>query len=106
MRCKVYRNLDRPFTLFGIKGRYIIVAGAAAVVDIIIAMIVGTIFGSITGLATASVLVALCYVGIGEIQQRFGTKAIDRMICGWNMPKHITMKYKVWRRLISEIVSQ
>lgn len=98
MKCKVYRNLDRPFSLFGIKGRYIIVVGVAAVVDIILAMIAGALFGSISGLVAASLLIALCYVGIGEIQQRFGTKAIDRMISGWSMPKHIIMKYKVWRR--------
>lgn len=98
MRCKVYRNLDRPFSLFGIKGRYIIVAGVAAIADIIVAMVVGSVFGSITGMATAAALVAVGYIAIGEIQQKFGTKAIDRKIAGLSIPKHIIMKYKVWKR--------
>lgn len=98
MRCKVYRNLDRPFSLFGIKGRYIIVAGVAAIADIIVAMVVGAVFGSITGIAAAAVLFAAGYMAIGEIQQRFGTKAIDRKIAGLSIPKHIIMKYKVWKR--------
>ena len=98
MRCKVYRNLDRPFSLFGIKGRYIIVAGAAVIVDIIVAMIAGSVFGSITGMAAAAALIAVGYIAIGEIQQKFGTKAIDRKIAGLSIPKHIIMKYKVWKR--------
>ena len=98
MRCKVYRNLDRPFSLFGIKGRYIIVAGVAAIADIIVAMVVGSVFGSITGMAAAAALVAVGYIAIGEIQQKFGTKAIDRKIAGLSIPKHIIMKYKVWKR--------
>jgi hypothetical protein len=98
MRCKVYRNLDRPFSLFGIKGRYIIVAGVAAIADIIVAMVVGAVFGSITGIAAAVALVAVGYIAIGEIQQKFGTKAIDRKIAGLSIPKHIIMKYKVWKR--------
>ncbi len=98
MRCKVYRNLDRPFSLFGIKGRYIIVAGVAAIADIIVAMVVGAVFGSITGIAAAAALVAVGYIAIGEIQQKFGAKAIDRKIAGLSIPKHIIMKYKVWKR--------
>lgn len=98
MRCKVYRNLDRPFSLFGIKGRYIIVAGVAAIADIIVAIVVGAVFGSIIGIAAAAALVAVGYIAIGEIQQKFGTKAIDRKIAGLSIPKHIIMKYKVWKR--------
>lgn len=98
MRCKVYRNLDRPFSLFGIKGRYIVVAGVLALTDIVAAMITGSVFGSLYGLVAAAVLAALCYIAVGEMQQRFGTKAIDRKIAGWSLPKHIIMKYKVWKR--------
>ena len=98
MRCKVYRNLDRPFSLFGIKGRYIIVAGVAAIADIIVAMVVGAVFGSIIGIAAVAALVAVGYIAIGEIQQKFGAKAIDRKIAGLSIPKHIIMKYKVWKR--------
>ena len=31
----IHRNLDRPFTLLGIKGKYIAVAGVAIVASII-----------------------------------------------------------------------
>ena len=39
MRVKVYRNLDRPFSLFGIKGRFIALAGALALCIIIISLV-------------------------------------------------------------------
>ena len=75
MRAKVYRNLDRPFSLFGIKGRFIALAGALALCIIIISLVVGSVAGSVTGLVAAAVLLAVGYVSVAEVQQRFGRKA-------------------------------
>ena len=42
MKVKVYRNLDRPFTLFGIKGSFIGVMMAIAVIALIVASAIGS----------------------------------------------------------------
>ena len=68
MKCRVYRNLDRPFTLLGVKGKYIPVAGAGLVAIIIFALIVGSILGTFAGLATALALVVGGYLALTEIQ--------------------------------------
>ena len=52
MRCRVYRNLDRPFTLLGIKGRYIPVALAGLLGIIVLSLIVGAVGGTFLGLAS------------------------------------------------------
>ena len=77
MKCRVYRNLDRPFTLLGVKGKYIPVAGAGLVAIIILALIVGSILGTFAGLATALALVVGGYLALTEIQQKFGEDRID-----------------------------
>lgn len=98
MKCRVYRNLDRPFTLLGVKGKYIPVAGAGLVTIIILALIVGSILGTFAGLATALALVVGGYLALTEIQQKFGEKALSRKIAGLRLPKFILVRSKVWSR--------
>ena len=98
MRCRVYRNLDRPFTLLGIKGRYIPIAGAALLGIIILSLIAGSMAGTFVGLATAVVLVVGGYLALMEIQQKFGEKALSRRMAGMRLPKFILVRSKVWSR--------
>ena len=98
MRCRVYRNLDRPFTLLGIKGWYIPIAGAGLLGIIILSMIVGSIAGTFVGLATAVALIVSGYLALTEIQQRFGEKALARRMAGMRLPKFILVRSKVWSR--------
>ena len=98
MKCRIYRNLDRPFTLLGIKGRYIPIAGACLVGIIIVALAAGALAGTFAGLATDVVLVVGGYLAITEIQQRFGEKALSRRLAGMRLPKFILVRSKVWKR--------
>ena len=100
MRVKVYRNLDRPFSLFGIKGRFIALAGALALCIIIISLVVGSVAGPVTGLVAAAVLLAVGYVSVAEVQQRFGMKSLNRWTAGLSLPEYIIIRNKVWRRLM------
>ena len=98
MRCRVYRNLDRPFTLLGIKGRYIPIAGVGLLGIIILSLITGSIAGTFVGLATAVALIVSAYLALTEIQQRFGEKALSRRMAGMRLPKFILVRSKVWSR--------
>ena len=100
MRVKVYRNLDRPFSLFGIRGRFIALAGALALCIIIISLVVGSVAGLVTGLVTAAVLLAVGYLAITEIQHRLGNKALRRKMTCLGLPKFVIIRSKVWRRLM------
>ena len=98
MRCRVYRNLDRPFTLLGIKGRYIPVAGAGLVGIIVAALIIGDLLGTFAGLASAVALIVGGYLALTEIQQKFGEKALSRRMAGMRLPRFILVRSKVWSR--------
>lgn len=98
MRCRVYRNLDRPFTLLGVKGRYIPVALAGLLGIIVLSLIVGAVGGTFIGLASALVLIVGGYLGLLEIQQRYGEKGLSRFIAGKRLPKFILIRSKVWSR--------
>ncbi len=94
----MYRNLDRPFTLLGIKGRYIPVALAGLLGIIVLAIVLGTVFGTFVGLASAVVLIVGGYLALTEIQQRFGEKALSRRMAGMRLPRFILVRSKVWSR--------
>ena len=98
MRCRVYRNLDRPFTLLGIKGRYIPVAGVGLVGIIVAALIIGGLMGTFAGLASAVALIVGGYLALTEIQQKFGEKALSRRMAGMRLPRFILVRSKVWSR--------
>ena len=94
----MYRNLDRPFTLLGIKGRYIPIAGAGLVGIIVVALIAGSIVGTFVGLAAAVTLIVAGYLALTEIQQKFGGKALSRRMAGMRLPRFILVRNKVWSK--------
>lgn len=94
----MYRNLDRPFTLLGIKGRYIPIAGAGLVGIVVVALIAGSIAGTFVGLAAAVTLIVAGYLALTEIQQKFGEKALSRRMAGMRLPRFILVRSKVWSR--------
>ena len=100
MRTKVYRNLDRPFSLFGIKGRYIAIMGAVALCVLILSIAVGLVTNTFIGIATAVIGIVIDYMAITEVQQRFGMKAVGRKTAGIGLPKHIIVRSKIWKRSI------
>ena len=94
----MYRNLDRPFTLLGIKGRYIPIAGVSLVGIVVVALIAGSIAGTFVGLAAAVTLIVAGYLALTEIQQKFGEKALSRRMAGMRLPRYILVRSKVWSR--------
>ena len=98
MKYVIYRNLDRPFTLLGIKGRYIAVAGAGLVGCIIVGLICGAMAGTFAGLAVTLILSVAAYLSISELQQRYPEKALSRKLASLGIPKFITVRTKIWKR--------
>ncbi len=98
MKYVIYRNLDRPFTLLGIKGRYIAVAGAGLVSCIIAGLICSAIAGTFAGLAVTLILSVVGYLSIAELQQRYPEKALSRKLASLGIPKFITVRTKIWKR--------
>lgn len=98
MTCRVYRNLDRPFSLFGVKGKYIPVALAGLLGIVILASVTGAALGTFAGLAAAAVLIVGGYPLLLEVQQRYGEKRLSRYLAGKRLPKFILVRSKVWKR--------
>ena len=98
MKHRVYRNLDRPFTLLGVKGRYIPVALGGLLGILVLSVVLGTVFGTFVGLASAAVLIVGGYLALTEVQSRYGEKGLSRFFAGRRLPRFIIVRSKVWSR--------
>lgn len=106
MRVRIHRNLDRPFDMFGIRGKFIPIAGVCILVSLVISVIVGKLTHEFIGVAVMVILCIAGYVAISEIQALIGAHAIERKIAAHGMPKFVVIDSKVWNKSTSETVSR
>ena len=89
---KVYRVLDRPFSLFGLQGRYVflflVALGAGAVMSFISAAFVGTIAASVMFIAIA----VLVYFAATMLQTFWSERDIMKFICSRRVRNYIEVK--------------
>lgn len=93
---KVYRVLDRPFSLFGLQGRYVFlflaVLGAGAVLSFISAAIVGTMAASILFIAIA----VLVYFAATMLQTFWSERDILKFVSSRRVRNFIEVKPKTF----------
>ena len=93
---KVYRVLDRPFSLFGLQGRYVFLSlaalGAGAVLSFISAAIVGTMAASILFIAIA----VLVYFAATMLQTFWSERDILKFVSSRRVRNFIEVKPKTF----------
>lgn len=93
---KVYRVLDRPFSLFGLQGRYVFLflaaLGVGAVLSFISAAIVGTMAASILFIAIA----VLVYFAATMLQTFWSERDILKFVSSRRVRNFIEVKPKAF----------
>ena len=85
----MWRSLDQPSAFFGIKGRFMtlfIIIGAAAAV---VAIVMGSSYGSMIGMLIIAALLFCDYLFIMSIQAKVSDKEFSRMISSRSLPRFI-----------------
>ena len=98
MKVIIYRNIDRPFSLFGIKGMFIAVFISSAVVITLLAFLIAAVSYAIAGLLFWLSVFFLMYLVISLVQGRYREKDISRMLNSIRMPSFIIIRRKIWKR--------
>ena len=86
---RIWRSLDQPSAFFGIKGRFMtlfIIIGAAAAV---VAIVMGSSYGSMIGMLIIAALLFCDYLFIMSIQAKVSDKEFSRMISSRSLPRFI-----------------
>lgn len=98
MKAKIYRNLDRPFSMFGIKGRYLAVGAGGLLTDLLLSLFTGSLLGTFWGLACALVLAVGLYLTLLEVQRAVPPGELGRKVSGLLGPKFIIIRHKPWKK--------
>ena len=98
MKVRIYRNLDRPMTILGIKGKFIGIALGLVVFDLIVGLLVGKLTNAFIAMGLILTLLIVEYITITELQIRYGQKFVDRVFGAMGMPKFVIVNSKVWKR--------
>lgn len=86
---RIWRSLDQPAAFFGIKGRFMtlfaIIAGAAAV----LALVIGSSYGTMIGMLIFGALAFCNYMLVQSIQAKMSDKEFSRLLNGRNFCRYI-----------------
>lgn len=98
MTRKVYRVLDRPYTLLGLSGRYIFVFLAALGVGALISIALGSVTGMLIGSAILIVFMVLVYLAVMILESMFSEREIERFLWSRALKDFIIVKPQAFNR--------
>lgn len=92
MRCKVYRSLDNPSSLLGMKGMYLVWFIVALGVSIFISVVLGALTSSIIGTMLFLILGLLSYFLVLWVQSMYSVKDMQRLFCSLRLHRYIMVQ--------------
>ena len=107
MKRRVYRSLDRPATVFGIRGRFLWVMALGGALALIIGMVVGAVTSMIVGFGAGLLVVTGAYFVTVSLQTRIDERDIWKMVVRQGFPALYRMKPKhirnIWKGINLEV---
>lgn len=89
MKCKVYRSLDNPSSLLGMKGSYLVWFIVALALSLFLAAIAGALTSSIFGTMLFLILALVSYFLVLYVQSLYSVKDLQKMLCSFRLHQHI-----------------
>lgn len=94
MRYTVYKSLDKPSSLFGLRGTYLRYAIIGIIVAAMISFIVGGITNGLVGMILFIILIAVVYIIVLRIQAKFSERERTKWFCAHVLPDYIIVPPK------------
>ena len=91
---RVYKSLDNPASMFGIKGSYIYYVGAGALVSALLGVAVGIFTNSFVGFLVFVLGLVLSYLGTMVFQARFSERERKRWLSSRALPDVVVLPPK------------
>ena len=101
MKRRVYRSLDRPATVFGIRGRFLWVAVLGGALALIVGLVVGAVSSMIVGFGAGLIAAIAAYFLTLSLQSKVDEKDLFKMIVKRSYPSLYRVRPKhvrnIWR---------
>lgn len=92
MRRKIYKSLDKPSSLFGIRGSYLLWVIVGLFAALMLALMVGMITNSLVGFVSFLVGGIVVYLFVIRFQSRFSERERDKWMSSRNLPDVIVFR--------------
>lgn len=89
MRCRVYRSLDAPSSILGIKGGYLFILLGALAASLLGAAVLSALLGGAVGVIAFLLLAIASYFLTLNLQSRYTPKELSRLRCALKLHSHI-----------------
>lgn len=87
MTRKVYRSLDRSASVFGVKGRYLVVMAFGAALSLVVGIAAGTALGMIAGAGVTLLGLLAAYIATLTVQSRIDERNLLKVIVKRSLPE-------------------
>lgn len=99
MKRRVYRSLDRPATVFGIRGRFLWVAAVLLALALILGLVTGRAAGMLAGFGVGLLAAGGAYLYTLSLQSRIEEKDLVKLIVRRSYPTLYRVRPKHIRNL-------
>ena len=100
MKRVFYKSLDRDVDIFGLRGRWITVFLAMAIVSVVAGALLGTVFGGVVSTVACIGLVVGCYFVCVSIEAAVPPREMPKLRAGSKMPSGVSPKETLARIFI------
>lgn len=97
MKTKIYKALDKPSSLFGLKGSYIRFAIIGLVAALILGLLVGRALNGLLGVGVFAGAAMGVYLGVLMFQSKYPERERKRWMCSKKIPDFVSVPPKSFR---------
>ena len=101
MRRRVYRSLDQAATVFGIRGRFLIVMALGGALALIVGLVVGAVTGMVVGIGAGLLCCTGAYLVTMSLQSRIDERDMWKVVLKRGYPTLYRVRPKhirnIWR---------
>lgn len=92
MEIRIYKSLDNPPSMLGLKGSYLRFAAIGLAIALVIGMLVGSVTNGLIGILVFVALTAAAYIGVMAFQARFTERERKKWFSSRKIPDLIHVK--------------
>jgi len=96
---QVFKSLDNPSSMFGLKGSYLRYTAAGLGIAMMIALIVGSITNGLIGIISFVALGAIVYMGVMAFQAKFTERERKKWFASRKLPDVVSFQPKAFSKL-------
>lgn len=98
MRRKIYKSLDKPSSLFGIKGSYITWVIIGAGVSLILALLVNSMTNGLIAILFFIALMVGVYLWVISFQSKYSERTREKLFSSRELPDIILIQPRPFRK--------